>query len=125
VRGGGRQALLPKLQKLVKAARGTPAGSAAAEACFELTGEKVFQQYLGCQLKAADPEVRAFTSNSLVGIARRANIAWLVDKLREAVAAEQWPAIKDVMKRDLETLLAIRADLVSASRGGRAGPSRA
>jgi len=99
---------LPRLRDLFLSGKDTVIGSAAAEACHHLTSgpdATRYEKFLAEQLRSKDPEVRAFTANSLVGIADRRNRPRVLKWLRAAERAETRPAIKDVLTANLAVLL--------------------
>jgi HEAT repeat protein len=93
-----------QLEQLFHATPPTVVNSAAAEALYSFDAQPKYQTFLLQQLKHGDPEVRAFTSNSLVGIADDESTGVLVAALSAAAAREGSPAIREVMLRDLEIL---------------------
>lgn len=77
-------------------------GSAVAEALYMLTRKPRYLRYLLEQLRSSDPEIRAFTGNSLVGVLDRNNFPTIMCAIAHAVSAERNAAIAPHLQRDLE-----------------------
>ncbi|HEX4516562.1 MAG TPA: HEAT repeat domain-containing protein [Polyangiaceae bacterium] len=99
----GSREHLPRLRRLM-GDDGQVVASAAAEACFCLTGTKKYERFLLDQLASSDPEARAFTASSLVGIATDGNTSTLIRHLRAAARKERLPAIREAMRANLKLL---------------------
>ncbi len=102
--GGGRH--IPLLRERFRLAHDEIEGSAAAEALFLLTGQRRYLTHLLAQLKSRDPEVRAFTSNSLVGVVDARNFVEVLCSLAHALARERNVVVLRNLRRDIESALA-------------------
>jgi HEAT repeat protein len=81
--------------------------SAVAEALYTLTLEPRYLRHLLNQLGSADPEARAFTTNSLVGVADRRNFGVIVCALARALATETSEAVLPSIRRDLAEVVSL------------------
>lgn len=104
------------LQKRFRAARSAIEGSAAAEALFALTRRRCYLNHLIGQLKSRDPEVRAFTSNSLVGVVNAKNFPEVLCSLAHALAVERNTVVLETLRRDIGAALADGLDAIEARR---------
>lgn len=74
------------------------------EGLYKITNNEYYLNDLKHLVRSIDPEARAFASNSLVGVASRANVSALIRCLVDAVSSEVSPAIRSVMDGNLRTL---------------------
>ncbi len=102
--GGPRH--IPLLRHRFRVAKAEIEGSAAAEALFALTKERRYLMHLLAQLKSRDPEVRAFTSNSLAGAVDARNFAEVLCSFASALRRERNAVVVGVLRRDIEIALA-------------------
>lgn len=75
------------------------------EGLYRLTSEALYLDMLQELLEDSDPEARAFTSNSMVGVATKDNAKQLIERLVLALNKESYPAIRDVIESNLQTLV--------------------
>lgn len=102
---GGRRHV-KVLRQRFKVAHDKIEGSAVAEALFKLTRQHRYLAHLLVQLKSRDPEVRAFTSNSLVGIVDSRNFAEVLCSFAHGLARERNVVVLRNLRRDIESALA-------------------
>lgn len=94
------------LRQRFHVARDEIEGSALAEALFTLTRQRRYLTHLLTQLKSRDPEVRAFTSNSLVGVVDGRNFVEVLCSFAHALARERNVVVLQNLRRDIESALA-------------------
>lgn len=84
--------------------------SALAEALFTLTNQPRYLDRLLAQLRSTDPEARAFTSNSLVGVVNKKNFATIACALVHALATETSEGVLPSVRRDLTEIISLAVD---------------
>lgn len=85
--GGADQ--IPVLRRHFRRVRDEVEGSALAEALFMLSRNTRYLDHLLRQLGSKRPQTRAFTANSLVGVANEKNFARVICALAHALQAEK------------------------------------
>ncbi|MBX3187189.1 MAG: hypothetical protein KF819_09245 [Labilithrix sp.] len=95
-------------------------GSALAEALFMLTKRPRYLEHLLSQVRSADPEIRAFTANSLVGVLNTQNFPKVLCALANAVSVEKSAAIAPHLEANLEIAVSNALDDLQALRRSRA-----
>lgn len=103
----GADSSVPELIARFRATDADVYASAIAEALFRLTNDRAYQDYLLRQIHADDPETRAFTSESLAGIANENNAVAIAEELRRAIDRETLPAIRETLSSNLPRIEAL------------------
>ena len=119
--GGPRH--LPRLRQRLRVVRREIEGRAVAESLYKLTGHRRYLTHLLEQLRSRDPEVRAFTSNSLVGVVDARTFPEILCVFAHALARERSAVVLRALRRDIEIALAIALD-ETAPRGNEASTAR-
>jgi HEAT repeat protein len=103
----GAQGEVSILRRHFSRARNSIFGSALAEALYILTDETSYLQHLKKQLRSTDPEIRAFTSNSLVGATDVENAAEIICALTRALSIEKSAVVRPRMQMDLPIIVSL------------------
>lgn len=84
--------------------------SSITEALYRLTKHPPYLDMLLEELSSPDPEARAFSSNSVIGIIARDNVHRIITALRAAMAEEKIPTIAAAIRGNLETAECMQRD---------------
>lgn len=101
---------VPLLKRRLRRLGDEVESSALSEALFMLTREPKYLKRLLRQLKSTDPEARAFTTNSLVGLVDVNNFLPIICALAEALSTETSHAVLPSIRRDLIEIVSLAAD---------------
>lgn len=113
--GGSRH--VPVLRKRFRSFGKEIEGSALAEALYKITRQRRYFSHLLKQLHSRDPEVRAFTSNSLVGVTDARNFPEVISVLARRLARERSVVVRSSLRRDIEIVLDIVMELTQEPPG--------
>lgn len=101
---------VPLLKRRLRRLGDEVESSALAEALFMLTREQKYLRRLLRQLKSKDPEARAFTTNSLVGVVDVKNFPPIICALAQALSTEKSQSVLPSIRRDLIEIVSLAAD---------------
>lgn len=101
--GNARQ--VQALRRRKRRAGDTAERTALLEALFTITGDRRYFKDLLKQLKSTNVYARAFTTNSLVGVANVRNVADSIGSLARALSSEKSEFVAAAIRRDLVCLV--------------------
>lgn len=102
----GTKRFAPLLRRRLRVLDDAAERSGVLEALFTLTQEPRYLVGLLGQLHSSDPYARAFTTNSLVGVANRKTCATIISALAHALTTEKSEYVAFAIRRDLTELVA-------------------